>query len=487
MNTFVKSLNTPVASVARTNNGALTHATSTDPVVDLFFLAGASRGKDITGLFGQALSTEPELALRLALWARDVRGGAGEREIFRSFLKYLEKNDFASLGRIMPRVPDLGRWDDLLVFETPQAKELAFILIQEGLEKGNGLCAKWMPRKGPLAEELRAFLGYSPKRYRKTLVSMTKVVETQMCAKNWKEIVYDHVPSVASKRYRKAFYKHDPEGFGAYIASLKKAVETGEKSDRKINAGAIFPHDIVSGLIQDSLGYYGRGNITQSDIDHAMVQWAALPDFVGEGSFITLSDVSGSMGSPVGNTKTRMIDVSIALGLYCSERNKGAFKDVVLHFSSTPYIEVLKGNLAQRISQFGQNVHMSSTNLDAAMKAILSHAKTYKVPQEEMPKTLLIISDMEFNATCSGNFGEVTNYDNARRLYAEAGYDMPNIVFWNLNGRQGNSPVKSKTPGVGLVSGFSPSIMKSILSAKSVTPRDLMLNTIMNTRYDLAG
>lgn len=491
MNSFVSGLKTST-TVARTKNGAITKATSGNALVDLFFLAGSSRGKNIIPQFTAALAENTELALRLALWTRDVRGGAGERETFRSFLKHLEATDFKALARVLPRVPDVGRWDDVLVLESDEGRALAFDMINAALDAGNGLCAKWMPRKGPVAEALREYLGYSPKRYRKTLVSLTNVVETKMCAGQWAEITYDHVPSIAAKNYRKAFWKHNPEGYKNYVEALKKPVKEGEKPEAKINAGAIFPHDVLKPFIDASFNSYlygmrrkGSDNAVTEDVIAA--QWAALPDFVGEGSFIPLSDVSGSMTATIGNTNVAFIDVSIALGMYLAERNKGAFKDVILHFSSTPKIEVLKGDLKARVKQYTKDVHMGSTNLEAAFDAILAHAKKNNVPEADMPKNLIILSDMEFNQTCQpGRYGEVTNYDSARRKYAEAGYNMPNVVFWNLNGRAGNSPVTVDNSGTALVSGFSPSIMKSLLSGKSITPYDIMLNTIMSDRYALA-
>ena len=195
------------ANVARTQNGMKALKSTLSNTTDLFFKIGASRGKTITDLFAKAYSEDREMALRVAQWARDVRGGAGERELFRQVLKHLEKTNKDELlnTRILENTAEIGRWDDLLVFTDAEVKEKAYSLIRNALESGNGLCAKWMPRKGPISIELRTAFGWSPKFYRKRLVELTKVVEQQMCAKEFDSINFSHVPSLAMSRYSKAF------------------------------------------------------------------------------------------------------------------------------------------------------------------------------------------------------------------------------------------------------------------------------------------
>lgn len=481
MNSFVNALKKS-NSPAYTFNDALTLPTSGMSIVDLFFLCGASRGKDITKVFDLAYKENKELALRTALYTRDIRQGVGERKVFRDMLLYVEKNDPEALPSILPRVPDLGRWDDLLIFEGA-GKDLSFEMIRMALFedefiKIRPLVAKWMPRKGKKAVELREYFGMSPRQYRKYLVNNTNVVETKMCSKEWGNIVYDHVPSVASARYRKAFFKHDSERYAKYVEELTKP-ETAEKP-RKVNAAAIYPHDVIHQLVSHK-------NVSKVEKDHAEAQWKAMPDFIGEGSFIPMIDVSESMTQwnyYVMNSKSSInatpMDIALALGIYVSERNKSAFKNVAVAFTDSTNIVNLNGTILDKIGQLRKRVGYS-TNISGAISTVLTHAINHKVPAEEMPKALLIISDMEFDSVGSTK----TNYEVFQKKYKEAGYEMPKIVFWNLNGRTGNSPVTFDNNGVALVSGFSPSVMKNVLANKNSTPLDTVLETIMNDRYKL--
>ena len=240
MTTFAQAVqNTLQPSV--TTNGMATNQSSLDPCVDLFFAIGASRGKDLTGAFARAFAAEPDVAMKILFWARDAREGAGEREIFRQILRNLEVNAPDSLARNIALIPEYGRWDDGFVFETPQFKVAYAHLITRALRNGDGLCAKWMPRKGPVANELRKYLNYTPKQYRKMLVELTKVVETQMCARAWDQINYDHVPSVAANRYQKAFNKRDAVRYTEWKAGLK----TGAS---KVNSAVLYPYDVVKAV-----------------------------------------------------------------------------------------------------------------------------------------------------------------------------------------------------------------------------------------------
>ena len=205
MNTFVNAV---VNQEARTTNGMKARKSTANACVDLFFKIGASRGKDITADFTAAFVEDKDLALRIAQWVRDVRGGAGERELFRQVLRYLEKHDPVSASKLIDKIPEIGRFDDLFVFSDDALKSRAYTLLGDHLRQKNGLAAKWTPRKGIIAAEIRKFFGMSPKQYRKTLVGMTSVVEQDMCAKNWDNINFSHVPSVASARYKKAFYRN---------------------------------------------------------------------------------------------------------------------------------------------------------------------------------------------------------------------------------------------------------------------------------------
>jgi len=463
MNSFVNAVEN-VQLETRTANGMKTFDSSKSALVDLFFTIGASRGKDLSVQFVKAMKQDETLALRLLMWARDVRGGAGERDVVRKILLSLEKNYPEVLSRLLPHVAEFGRWDDLLIFKTKTIKDQAFTLIGDALRERNGLAAKWMPRQGPLAVEIRNFFGMSPKFYRKSLVNLTKVVEQNMCSNTWDDINYSHVPSLAAARYQKAFKKHDPAGYEAYKAKLS----TGEA---KVNASAVYPYDVIK-----SRRFGGDDKVIQA-------QWDALPSYIGDELVLPIVDVSGSMSCPVGgNANLTCMDVSVSLGLYLADKNTGPFKDMFLTFSDKPKLQLLKGNLLDKLNQLERSDWGMSTNLHGAFEAILSYAVKGGVNASDMPKYVLVMSDMEFN--------HCARYDDSamgmiERKYKEAGYAVPHIVFWNLNARAGNVPVKFDKPGVALVSGFSPSIMTSILKAEELDPASVMMATLNSPRYSV--
>jgi hypothetical protein len=462
---------------ATTANGAVTNASSLNKNVDLFFLAGASRGKDIKSTFAGALVEDSEVAVRVLEWARDARGGAGERETFRNLFGYLIKAEPALASRVLVKTPELGRWDDVLIaFGTTLEREALRMIAFALNDVKDGLCAKWMPRQGAQANKIRSYMKLTPKQYRKLLVGLSNTVEQKMCAQDWTGIVYPHVPSVAAGRYQKAFLKHDPSGYAAY----KAALVSGEA---KINASVAYPYDVIRSL-------------NNGDSTVATEQWKALPNYL-EGSdenIMPVVDVSGSMTAVSVSGSVNALDVAISLGLYVSERMGGVFKDTFMTFSGSPEMLHLKGNLKQRYDAMARSNWGGNTDIQAVFKLILNSAVKAKVPQKEMPTKILILSDMEFD-TCvtagnnGGRFGggapvSVSAMEMIEKEYAKAGYKLPQVVFWNLNGRAGNSPVTYNKVGTALVSGFSPSIVKSVLGGEEMTPISIMLKTVMVERYD---
>lgn len=452
---------------AVTANGAATLKTSHSSLVDLFFVIGSSRGKDIRSSFKSAYDADKNLTVRTLLWARDVRGGAGERRTFLDLTKYLASFDKDTASRVILRIPELGRWKDLVEFFGTELQEEAMSLIAVALSEGNGLCAKWMPRKGPNAAMLRRFLELDARSYRKLLVSMTDVVETKMCAKDWNSIDFSKLPSLASARYQKAFGRNAQEAYSAYIAKL-------EKGEAKINAGAVYPYDIVQSA--------KRGVSAVAD-----QQWKAQPDYC-EGTnrnILPVIDVSGSMGTPAGlNMSVTCMDVAVSLGLYISERITGSFKDQFITFSERPKMMKVSGSLSQRLNTIYRSDWGYNTNLQAVFDLVLDSAVKNRVPESEMPSDIMILSDMEFDTACNDRYSNKTNFQEIERKYAESGYKRPNIIFWNLNAREGNVPVTSGEAGTALVSGFSPSLMRSILSGQNITPMDILLETVNKDRYD---
>jgi hypothetical protein len=482
MNAFVDSLDKAQYTQTTNGMGALTHSNS--KLVDLFYKVGASRGKDLTADFAAAYAQNPELAARLALWSRDVRGGAGERQHFRNFMLFLEKTNVDLLVQMLPLVPVVGRFDDLFVFTTDKAFDAAAIVWFSAVAEGNKLAGKWAPRKGPVADRLAKLFDLTPKLYRKLIVRCSNTVEQLMCANKWDDINFSHVPSLAAKLYAKAFAKRTP-----MYAQYKEALKKGEA---KVNASAVYPHQVVEFL---------KGS---ADPTVPQAMWNALPNYVGDASILPMVDVSGSMSCPAGGTSTTCLDVAVALGLYCSDKNSGAFKDVFLTFSAKPQILKLKGDLRTKHHQLSASEWGMNTNFEAAMLSVLEHARQNLVSQQDMPKILLVLSDMQFDAAntdssitrgalYSSYYGGVphapvkrnkTSMEVIRTQYELYGYEMPKIVYWNLNDK-GNTPVTAGQHNASLVSGFSPALLKAVLSNKleSFTPENVMLEAIMSPRY----
>lgn len=468
MNAFV---NSATMAPARTANGMKAQTSTGRAVVDLFYNIGALRGKDAVTPFAAAFGENQELALRVAAWARDARGGAGERKVFRDILAYLETRDPEACQALLAKVPELGRWDDIFVLKTREMKGFAYSMLGDALREGNGLAAKWTPRKGKIAAEIRNFFGMSPKQYRKSLVEMTNVVEQKMCAGDWDNINFSHVPSVAAARYKKAFNRHTPK-YAEYVAALVK----GTDPKVKVNAGAVYPYDVIKNI----------NTMTTVEKQLAQEQWNALPNFVGDANILPMVDVSGSMTCFAGgyNSKSTLtcLDVAVSLGLYLADKNQGAYNGMFLTFSESPVLQKLTGGILDKLGQMQRSDWGMNTNLHAAFDKVLDVAVKGNVPKADMPKAILILSDMQFDL-CA-------RFDNSafkmiKRKYEAAGYDMPGIVFWNLNAAYGNAPVSFDTRGVALVSGFSPAIVKPILSGdlSSMTPEGIMLKTIMDDRY----
>lgn len=489
MNSFVKNA-INVGTTTTTENGDKTYSTSLNACLDLFFQIGAIRGqgqKRVWDLFSPAYAEDPDLACRIALWARDIRGGAGERESFRLILKYLAEHDTDRLIRLLVVTPEVGRWDDLFsVLENNKAKNFVVSMFRKALDSGDGLAAKWAPREGTaksaIAKELRIALGLTPKEYRKTVVRLTNVVETPMCEgpkddfSSWKKIRYENVPSVASARYSKAFGKRDGERYREYLESVAKG-------ETKINTGAVYPYDVIKDSVTDKT---------------ADVMWNNLPDYVKDGQgFLPMIDISGSMLSPAGGKGgTTCMDVAISLGIYLAERNKSAFKDLYLTFTGNSHLVSLpKGTIREKVNYVKRKDMGYDTNLDSAFHSILDVAVNGKVPQEDMPQTLIILSDMEFNPSYDGQNVRWDTHQNkyvpigtsaserAKQYFEEAGYKRPNIVWWNIQSRNGNTPVRHNETGMALVSGFSPSIMTSLLN-QDMNPMSQLLATVGVSRYN---
>lgn len=452
------------SSKGETDNGAITYIRSGSLLLDFYAQAGAMR-KNPTGaldLFKKAYAEDKQKAIRILFYLRDVRGGQGERDLFRTCLQWLGDNDTAIFEKIVVWVADYGRWDDLF-FDN----EVCFKLIDEQLAKDNGsdtpsILAKWLPTinaSSPSTKAKAKFiaqkLNLSPIEYRRQvrkLRAKLKVVEESMSARKWEDINYSHVPSQASRIYKNAFKKHDQERYDKFI-------EKAEKGEVKINAATLYPFQIYKSV--------------QSDYSKTLeALWNQLPDYTMGKNALVVADVSGSMsGDPMA--------VSVSLALYFAERNKGQFKDHFITFSQNPVLQRIVGStLKEKMDTLEQAQWDMNTDLLKVFALILNTAKRNNVTPEEMPETLYIISDMEFDSACGRN---ETNHALVKEKYEEAGYKVPNIIYWNVNASGKNLPVQQNEQGVSLVSGFSPVIFK--MAVENKTPLEVMLDTINSERY----
>lgn len=470
-----------------TENDAVTNRSTMNDVLDLFYHMAAKRGQDITKLFSKAYAQNKRDALLVAFNTRDIRGGKGERDLFRQVLDYLYVHDKGVFEKIIQFVPEYGRWDDLLkYYENEAVVSLIYRqLLDDLIDDKPSLLAKWMPSENSgknahnLAynwtvalyrigffdhESLRNFGGSPARKYRKMLAELRRrinVVECLMSAQRWSEINYEHVPSRASLVYKDAFKKQDAQRYGAYLAAL-------EKGEAKINATTLYPYDIVNKIRN---GY----DTTVEAL------WKALPNYADTNkNIMVVCDTSGSMNSTIANTKLTAMDVALSLTLYVAERNNGIFKNHFITFSKRPELQEIKGiTLRDRVNNLSSAAWNMNTDLQAAINLILSTAIKNNLTAEDMPSHLIIVSDMEFDSAC----GRMTNLEVIRKKYDAAGYTMPVIVFWNVMSRGQQTPATVNDNGVMLVSGASPSIFKSVVEAKTVTPLDLMYDVIHSDRY----
>lgn len=471
---------------SKTENGAAAFKSTKSKVLDYFSVGSAIRylpEDEQVQVFREAFAEDPNLALKAMFYSRDIRGGQGQREAFRAQLKDLIFTHPDLVRMLIPYIPEYGRWDDLYeLFDTPLEDSLLhFIQITFDVDVESdtpSLMGKWLPsenssskKSAARAKKIRRYMKMKAPEFRRALTELRNkigIVERDMSRQQWTDINYSHVPSQAMMLYRNAFKKHDPTGFEEFISNVNKG-------DVTINAGTLYPYQIV-----EKIGGFNYYNIRSSTFDKqtANALWNALPDYIGDDASNALAvvDTSGSMsGDP--------INVAISLGLYLAERNNGLFKDHVVTFSSDPELFNVAGNdITTKIRQLADAPWGMSTNLQAVFDLILKSAVKGNVPPDEMPTKLFIISDMQFNCVRGGE--DKTLYEYARQEYAQHGYELPQIVFWNVRGRIGSSPATKDDNGVQLISGCSPSIFEFALTGDFKTPYEFMIEVLTSKRYE---
>lgn len=476
-----------------TENGAVTHASTYSDCLDLFATIGALRSsneQEILKRFVRAFAEDPNLALKTLFFARDVRGGLGERKVFRVCLNWLANNAPVSVKKNISYIAEFGRWDDLLsLMGTPCEKDTLLLIKEQldadlnALDMGDdvSLLAKWLPSVNAsntqtvaYAKRIARFLGMPDATYRKTLVKLReriRIIENSLREKDY-SFDYSKQPSKAMFKYRKAFYRNDGERYGEFL----KKVSSGEA---QMHADTLMPYELVEPYLHFSwTSRCFMRDISEEEKNALNATWASLPAFANNENALAIIDTSGSMYD---SGKPLPAAVALSLGLYFAEHNTGAFKNHFIEFSSRPQLIEVKGDtFADRLRYVASFNEVADTNLEAVFDLILNAAVRNKVPQEELPATLYLISDMEFNC-CVRNAG-ATNFENAKAKFAAHGYQLPKIVFWNVQSRNAQQPVTQNEQGVALVSGCTPRIF-NMISDGVLSPLGYMMEILSAERY----
>lgn len=508
MNTFMNSLQNTY-NYKRTENGALAHKTTNSAVYDMFAMGAAYRSRsdaDCILLFKNAFEENETLALKCLFYIRDCRGGQGERRFFRVCMRWLAENYPERAAALAEYIPEYGRYDDWfkIYFNTP-VEEQVIEMMKKQLStdmvcKKNAvsLLAKWMPSENASSKEtirtakkIRKVFGVSAKEYRQMLSKLrTKinVLEKLMSANRWDEIEFDKIPSKAGLIYKNAFARRD------IIA--KRYESFAKDKTTKVNATTLYPYEVVAKATQH-MGYgYGWSSysLNINEVDRAMVNkyWENLPDYLNgkNCSMMCVVDTSGSM---TGSNAAAPINVAISLGLYCAERAGGPFKNHYISFSSRPQLIKTEGvDFVDKVYRIYRTNLCENTNLEAVFDLLLATAKKPGVNAWDIPKTIVVISDMEIDQGSSNYWGSLnhnrwteksasTEMEKIRQKWAAAGLQMPKLVYWNVDAR--NSTILDSGPNVTFVSGMSPTIFKQVLTGK--TGYDLMIDTICAKRYEV--
>ena len=478
-----------------TENGAVGYRTTGKALLDINFAVASLRSAnegEIVRRFQAAFLENKVLAMKWLFFARDVRGGLGERRLFRTAMKYIAKYEPEMARKVVGLIPEYGRYDDLWsLLDDNELRPYVVEFISQQLtedvansrnRKPISLLGKWMPSANAssattkrYAKILRNALEMKESEYRRTLSALrryTDVVEVKMSAKMWGEIDYEAVPSRANLIYNGAFLRNDEERRRAFLASL-------EKGEARINASTLFPYDIVH---QYCSGGYGRTPKSYDATIEAL--WRNLPDLVqGCGNTIVVADGSGSMMSRVGSSGVTALEVANSLAIYFAERSSGEFKNKYITFSSRPQlVDFSRGqSLRDKISIALGHSEISNTNIEAVFDLILNTAIRNNMRQEDIPANILIISDMEFDCATTGRIG-ANLFKTIEAKYRGYGYKLPRLVFWNVNSRTNTIPVRENDMGVALVSGFSVNICKMVMSGKT-DPFECLLETLNTPRY----
>jgi len=472
------------ANLTRTENGAASHVSTLSDCLDLFAAIGAIRRAsdgEIIDRFSRAFYENADIAMKTLFFGRDVRGGLGERRVFRVIVNWLASNAPLSLIKNIALIPEYGRYDDLLALMDTPCEKHALALIREQLKKDVSspndvsLLAKWLPsvntsspRAVRLGKKIARALGLTDAQYRRLLVSLRariRILENNLREKDY-TFDYARQPSKAMFKYRKAFARNDGERYRAFMDSVRAG-------EAVLHTAALAPYEIIAPCVS----YWGC-DLSPQERRAMDVTWNALEDFTAGENALVVADGSGSMyaGKPLPAA------VALSLALYFAQRNTGAFRDHFITFSQNPQLVRVKGSdICEKVRYCIGFNEVANTNLQRVFKLILRAAVKNRVPQSEMPSRLYIVSDMEFDR-CADDAG-LTNFQYAKKLFEENGYTLPQVVFWNVRSRSRQQPVTLNEQGVALVSGCTPRLF-SLIAQGDLSPMTAMMEILQSPRYE---
>lgn len=507
-------------------NGAVELESTSNANIDLFFkLVRDLPTHTLESLMGRVLTCgnkEDIIDLFvLAFQTRHCRGGKGEKKLFYNMILNLYDKYPEVICDLIEHVPFYGYYKDYLllcelIVDNPKYDLLFDRIISVYAEqlKTDPYSVKFAPRYNKhfaknnnnrifrtLVNKLFPKTHNSFEKYRKMVSEGNKKINTTeilMCDKRYSEIDFSHVSSVCLNKFRKAFLNESIKE-----PLLHNDIATGnrypddddrvlcrqhllEKTQSKdIHGKQVMPHILVEQIINRLL--------TWSEEKLFNIQWEKIKEDVlnqinsnnnsnkkmNLGKLVPLSDVSDSMnGIPM--------QVSIALGLLISEINHEAFRNRVLTFNTVPKWHNLSSckTFCEKVISLKSSPWGGSTNFMKAIENILEVAVLNKLSNDEIPD-LIVFSDMQFNEADS-KF--LTHYEIIKKKFNNAGYTtIPKIIFWNLRGNTNGFPVDSKCENVQLLSGFSPSLFKLILTGEqgvTCTPEQVFKNAVNDEAYN---
>lgn len=476
-------------NISITENGALGYATTNEPLVDLNFKVSSYRAKsenEIIHDFMKAFDNDPLLSLKWLFYVRDIRGGLGERRLFRIIVKFLANNYPEIVEKNIKNIPEYGRYDDVtyLYFQNTKIQKTVLEFIDSQLSKDYiasiqnkeiSLLAKWLPSPRGVsktkmleAKKLRRSLGLTEKEYREVLSHIRKklnIVEIPMSANKWDTINYETVPAKAHLKYMDAFKDHDFERYNNFITN----------KSNKVKSGTLYPYEIIQEYIR-----YGDIAIKEDETIEAM--WKNLPLYKNANNTLVVCDTSGSM-EYYNFMYISPICIAISLAIYFAEHGNGIYKDKCIEFSARlRFIDMSNCKTLLKKVRKAYTGNCTTTNIEKVFNLILQTAVKNHCEQSDLPENILIISDMEFNSNTM--YYDKRLFESIKKKYELYGYNLPQLIFWNVCGRTNTIPMIENDCGVKLISGFSTAAIQAACNNEIISPYENLVKVLSSERYE---